>query len=119
MALTNRPGSTGHIKYRNMFIQVILYIITLGIYGLYWFYVTFEELTTANGKNEGTGCLWTFLLLVPIANLFSWWKHSMEYAEFVDDKYPVIALFILWIVFTPAVWFLVQMDLNRAARRDL
>jgi hypothetical protein len=40
----------------------------------------------------------------------------MEYAEFVDNKYPGIAVFILWILFAPAVWFLVQLDLNRAAR---
>jgi hypothetical protein len=25
-------------------------------------------------------------------------------------------VFILWILFVPAVWFLVQLDLNRAAR---
>lgn len=116
MAISNGPKRTDHIKYRNMFIQVILYIITFGIYGLYWFYVTFNELSTANGKTEGAGCLWTFLLLIPIASLFSIWKHSTEYAEFVDNKYPGIALFILWLVFAPAVWFLVQLDLNRAAR---
>jgi hypothetical protein len=116
MALVNGSGGTSHIKYRNMFIQVILYVITLGIYGLYWFYVTFNEMSTANGKTEDTGCLWTFLLLIPIASLFSLWKHSMEYAEFVDNKYPGIAVFILWILFAPAVWFLVQLDLNRAAR---
>ena len=116
MAIVNGPRPTGHIKYRNMFIQVILYIITLGIYGLYWFYVTYNELRIANGKDEGSGCLWTFLLIIPIAQFFAWWQHSMEYAEFVDEKYPGIAIFILWIVFTPIVWFLVQMDLNRAAR---
>lgn len=73
-------------------------------------------MTTANGKDEGSGCLWTFLLLIPIADLFAVWRHSMEYAEFVDGKYPGIAIFILWIVFAPVVWFLVQSDLNRAAQ---
>lgn len=110
------PKRTDHIKYRNMFIQVILYIITFGIYGIYWYYVTFNELRVANGKDEGPGCLWTILLLVPIANLFSFWFHSFEYAEFIDERYPGIAMFILWIVFTPVVWFLVQWDLNKAAR---
>jgi hypothetical protein len=107
-----------HIKYRNMIVQVILYIITLGIYGIYWYYVTFNELRVANGKDEGPGCLWTILLLVPIANLFSFWFHSFEYAEFIDNRYPGIAIFILWIVFAPVVWFLVQWDLNQAARRQ-
>lgn len=115
-----RPGPTGkptgHIKYRNMFIQVILYVITLGIYAIYWYYVTLAELDIANGNTEGSGCIWTVLLLIPIANLFAWWHYSTGYARFVDDKYPGIAIFILWIVFAPAAWFLVQLDLNRAAR---
>ncbi len=109
-------GPYSHIKYRNMFVQVILFIITLGIYGIYWFYATYNEMTRANGKTEANGCLWTILLLIPIANLFAVWKHSMEYAEVVDQKYPGIAIFILWLVFAPVVWFIVQTDLNRAAR---
>lgn len=43
MAIMNGPKRTDHIKYRNMFVQVILYLITLGIYGLYWFYVTYTK----------------------------------------------------------------------------
>ncbi len=115
MALEPTPKRTDHIKYRNMVVQVILFIITLSIYGIYWFLVTFNELNRANGK-EASGCLWTLLTLIPIAQYFAFWKHSMEYAEFVDNKYPGIAIFILWLVFPPVVWFLVQMDLNRAAR---
>ena len=107
--------STDHIKYRNMAMQVLLFIVTLGIYAIYWYYVTLKELHIANGKDEGAG-LWTLLAIIPIANLFSNWHYSSEYAQFINDKYPGIAIFILWIVFSPAVWFLVQMDLNNAAR---
>ncbi len=117
MSQISGPQRTDHIKYRNMFGQVLLFIITLGIYSVYWFYVTFNELNTANGK-EASGCLWTILLFVPIANFFSVWKYSEEYAEFVNDKYPGIAIFILWLVFSPVVWFLVQSDLNRAAQSN-
>ena len=111
------PGGskpTDHIKNRNMVMQVLLAIVTLGIYVIYWFYVTLDELHKANGKSEGAG-LWTFLAVIPIANFFAHWHHSAEYANFVDGKYPGIAIFILWIVFSPAVWFLVQRDLNQAA----
>jgi hypothetical protein len=113
------PRRTGHIKYRNMIVQVLLFIVTLGIYGLYWYYVTYNELRQANGKDDSPGCLWTILLLIPIANLFSYWFHSFEYAEFIHDRYPGIAIFILWIVFAPVVWFLVQWDLNKAALGQL
>ena len=109
-------GPYSHIKYRNMFVQVLLFIITLTLYGIYWFYATYNETSRANGKTDANGCLWTILFLIPIANLFAVWKHSFEYAEFVDNKYPGIAIFILWLVFAPVVWFLVQSDLNRAAR---
>ena len=109
-------GPYSHIKYRTMIVQVLLFIITLGIYGIYWFYATYNEMYRPNGKVEGNGCLWTIVSLIPIANLFAYWKHSAEYAEFVDNKYPGIAIFILWLVFSPVVWFLVQLDLNRAAR---
>ena len=115
MASSGGSKRTDHIKYRNMLVQVILVIVTFGIYSIYWFYVTTNELHTANGKGEAGG-LWTILLFIPIANLFSYWHQSMEYAEFVDDKYPGIAIFILWLLFSPVVWFLVQADLNRATR---
>ena len=105
---------TDHIENRNMVMQVILFIITLGIYGMYWFYVTLKELHIANRKDEGAG-MWTVLAVIPIANFFAVWHHSSEYAEFTSGKYPGIAIFILWLVFMPVVWFLVQGDLNKAA----
>ncbi|MCH8206186.1 MAG: DUF4234 domain-containing protein [Chloroflexi bacterium] len=97
-----------------MVMQVVLVIVTLGIYAVYWYYVTLKELHIANGKDEGAG-VWTVLSLIPFANLFSWWHYSMEYEEFSKRKYPGIAIFILFLVFSPVVWFLVQSDLNKAA----
>ena len=38
-------------------------------------------------------------------------------ADFVAEKYPGIGIFVLWLLFSPAVWFLVQSDLNRVANR--
>jgi hypothetical protein len=115
-AAGGRAMRTDHIKYRNMIMQVVLAIVTLGIYTIYWYYVTLDEMHKANGKAEGAG-MWTVLLLIPLANLFAYWHHSSEYAGFTDGKYPGIAIFILWIVFSPVVWFLIQSDLNRAATR--
>ena len=115
-ATGGRQVRTEHIKYRNMFVQVILAIVTFGIYTIYWYYVTLNELYKANGKTEGAG-MWTFLSIIPFVQYFAYWHHSFEYSSFVDDKYPGIGMFILWIVFSPAVWFLVQSDLNQSATR--
>ena len=106
--------NTDHIKYRNMIVQVLLLIVTLGLYGIYWFHVTLKELHIANGKDEGAG-MWTLLSVIPIANFFAYWPHSFEYAQLNNERYPGIAIFILWLVFAPVVWFLVQSDLNRVA----
>ena len=116
MALNPVMRRYDHIKYRNMFLQVLLCIVTLGIYCIYWFYATLKELHTGNGTPEKSSGLWTLLLFIPIASLFAAWHYSTEYATFVGGKYPGILVFILWLVFSPAVWFLVQSDLNRAAQ---
>ena len=109
------PVRTDHIKRRNMWVQVLLFIITFTLYGIYWFHVTLEEMYRANGNGEGSGCLWTILYIIPFVNLFAYWHQSYQYDQFISGKYPGIAIFILWIVFAPAVWFLVQRDLNAAS----
>ena len=105
---------TDHIKNRNMIMQVVLFIITLGLYAIYWFYSTLKELHIANGKDPGAA-MWTIFLFIPILNWFSYWHYSSEFAAFGNDKFPALVMFLAWIVFAPIVWILVQMDLNRAA----
>jgi hypothetical protein len=55
---------TDHIKKRNMVMQVVLAIVTLGIYAIYWYYSTLKEMHIANGKDEGA-VLWTVLSVIP------------------------------------------------------
>ena len=104
-----------HIEDRNMVMQVLLVIVTLGIYAIYWYYVTLKELHIANRKDEGAG-LYTVLLLIPLVSLIAYWHYASELSAFTDEKYPAILTFILWIIFAPVVWFLSQIELNKAAR---
>ncbi len=105
---------TSHIKNRNMVMQVILAIITLGIYVIYWYYSTLKEMHIANGKDAGAG-MWTLLMMIPILGYFASWHYAGEFAAFNGDKYPTLLIFLAWIVFAPIVWILVQMELNKAA----
>ena len=105
-----------HIKYRNMVMQVVLFIITLGIYGIYWYYVSLKEMHIANRRAEVGSGKWTLLLLIPVAYLFALWHYAQEYAKFSGDRYLGIVIFILELLLDPVVWFLVQRDLNRSAR---
>jgi|TARA_B110000263_G_scaffold236562_2_gene236024 hypothetical protein len=59
--------------------------------------------------------LWAILALIPFANLFAYWHYSSEFSEFNDGKYPLIVVFIAWVLFSPLVWLLVQIGLNKAA----
>lgn len=105
------------IQRRNMWKQVLLFIVTLGIYGVYWFYVTSKEMVAYKGLDGSPG-LWTVLLLVPFVSLYSLWKQSKAVEAVTDGKYQAILMFILWIFFEPAVWFITQSELNKLADKE-
>jgi hypothetical protein len=103
------------IKRRNMIAQVFLIIITCGIYAIYWFYQTATELQGIANDQEASPALWTVLLFIPFGAFFSYYKYSELYEKVSTEKFNLWVLFILWLVFSPAVWFIVQMDLNKRA----
>lgn len=100
------------IKRRNMIAQVFIMIATLGIYGIYWFYQTAQELKLKAKDEEASPTLWTVLLFVPFGPLYSYFQYSELYQKVGTEKIDKWLLFILWIFFSPAIWFIVQRDLN-------
>ena len=74
---------TNHIKKRNMIMQVVLMLITPGIYAIYRFYSTLRELHIANGKDDGE-LPWAVLALIPLLDLLAYWHYSSEFATFND-----------------------------------
>lgn len=103
------------VKYRNMWVQVLLIIVTFGLYAIYWFYQTTSELKTIAKDSEAAPTLWTVLLFIPFGNIYSWYKHSELYEKVCTEKINKWVLFLLWLCFSPAIWFLVQRDLNKLA----
>ncbi len=103
------------IKYRNMLVQVILTIITLGIYILYWFYQVSMEMKDATNDTQASPALWVVLFFIPFGGFYSTYKFSELYEKFSTENFNKWLLFVLYIVFSPAVWFIVQTDLNRRA----
>jgi len=104
-----------YIKKRNMIAQVFLTIITLGIYCIYWFYQVSVELKGIANDENANPALWTVLLFVPFASIYSVYKFSELYEKVTDGQMNRWLLFVLYLVFTPAVWFIVQTELNRKA----
>ncbi|GAB4329246.1 MAG: hypothetical protein Kow0074_25670 [Candidatus Zixiibacteriota bacterium] len=103
------------VKKRNMLAQVGLMIITFGIYSIFWFYWTACELKSLAQDDNASPALWTVLLFVPIACLYSIYKYAELYETVSPDKFNRWLLFILWLVFSPACWFIVQTELNKRA----
>ena len=103
------------IKYRNMWLQLILTIITFGFYGIYWFYQSGVELKYFSRDEYASPGLWTVFLFIPFANLYAYYKYSELFSRVSTERLNPWIVFILFIFFCPAVWFLVQKDLNRWA----
>lgn len=106
------------IKNRNLLVQVLLMIVTFGIYSIYWFYQTTVELKLKAQDSEASPALWTILLFIPPLSIYSWYKYSELFEKVASDKFNKWILLILFIVFSPAVWFIVQTELNRFADRQ-
>lgn len=106
------------IEYRSMWKQVLFFILTLGLYGIYWFFITSDEMV-AHNKQVDSPPLWTILLFVPFLNFYSYWKYSQAVDELSDGSYPTWLIFVLWILFSPAVWALSQRQLNKLATQDV
>ena len=102
------------IKQRNMGMQVLLAVITLGIYTIYWFYVTSKEMIEYRNLNGSAG-LWTVLYLFPGINIYSWYKHGEAVEALTEGSINRWIIFILWFVFSPASWFITQTELNKRA----
>lgn len=105
------------VKKRNMWIQVLLMVVTFGIYGLYWFYVASSELKVVARDEEAAPTLWTVLLFVPFGVFYSYFMFASLYEKVGAEKINKWIIFILWFFFSPAVWFLVQRDLNQFAEK--
>ena len=102
------------IKRRNMVVQVLLMIVTLGIYGIYWFYVTSKEMIAYRNLNGSAG-LWTVLMILPFIDLYASYKQGEAVEALTEGSINKWIIFILWLVFSPAAWFITQTELNNRA----
>lgn len=101
------------VKYRNMWMQVLLIFVTIGMYGIYWFYATATDMANYF-KREEPVFLWTLLLFVPLISFYSYFKYC-ELFERISPDMNRWVLLLLWTFFPPAVWALVQIKLNKIA----
>lgn len=101
-------------RHRNPLVVLLLMIVTLGIYGLYWIYISFAEVRAHRGKGT-SGIVGLLLALIPVS-IFLLPSHIGDmYAEAGKTK-PITGYAGLWALIPligGIVWlFKVQNRLN-------
>jgi Domain of unknown function (DUF4234) len=92
------PGTVG--KVRNPWGVIGLSIITLGIYALYWYYSTYEEMKEYSGEGLG-GVVGLIFAIVPILNLVNIFVLPDEVGKLYGREgqaKPVEAITGIWIL---------------------
>ena len=113
-----------------MAIQVVLLFVTLGLYSIYWYFVTLNELRKADTPDASSliTLIWTVVLVLSVLSTFgwfiAWWYFRVKYNTFLVRRTEITSLpkaAAMWfgVFFPPVLWFVVQRDLNRAAQQTL
>lgn len=100
-------------KKRNLLLQVLWMILTCGLYAIYWFYQTSTEMKVLTQDEQASPALWTVLLFIPFLGFYSLYQYAKLYEKYSRDQFNPWLLFILWLVFSPGTWFIVQTELNQ------
>ena len=101
------------VKCRSILMVYLLSILTFGIYYLYWAVQTKEEMNSL-GANIPTG----WLLIIPIANLYWWYKYCDAFAKFVSKDNNGVLYFIIVIILPIIIPAIVQSGLNEIGCRN-
>lgn len=96
---------------RDPVLVLVLFFVTCGLYSIYWFWVTQDEINRVGGDIPHP-----ILLLIPLANLYFLWKYSECFAKYVLRKEDqMIVYFLLFIVIGFVGMFLAQTEFNKLA----
>ena len=94
------------MTHKNPVVVLALTIVTLGIYGIIWLARTRGEMV-ARGAQIPT----TWLIIIPIVNLFYYWKWSKG-VEHVSGASGAL-MFVLWLLLSPVAMIYAQVQFNR------
>jgi hypothetical protein len=97
-------------KKRNPALVIIFSIITLGIYLIYWFVKTKEEM-----KSLGADIPSAWLLIVPIGNCYLLYKYCDGFSEYVKKDKNGVLWFLVAVTVFPVIPVIVQIELNKLA----
>lgn len=95
---------------RNPFVVLLLGLITFGLYFIYWFYVTTQEL-----RSKGADIPHFILFFIPFVSLFWLYKYTAGIEQVSAGKSSAMVLFILTFFLGPIGIIMIQLALNQIA----
>lgn len=98
-----------HLSERSYLKMVVLFVITFGLYGIYWMHVTSKGLQKEFDLDYDP-TVRTIMFFIPLVNIYATYKFC-EAAQGVVDTDTVL-LFVVWIVFAPLAVYLMQDGVN-------
>jgi hypothetical protein len=102
------PPSTATGKVRGTGAAMLLYVVTFGIYGLYWYFAVHDEMKRERGSGLGGGLALVLGLFLAIVMPFLTSQEVGELYERQGRVRPVSGVTGLWIFFPVVggiVWF--------------
>lgn len=96
------------IKRRNPALVIIFTIITFGIYEIYWFVKTKNEINSLGAEIPTA-----WLLIIPIANLYWEYKYAEGFSKYVKKDDNAILWFLLLLFVAPVAMIIFQVELNK------
>ncbi len=97
------------MKKRNLAAVILLTIFTLGIYSIFWAYLTAKEMRT-----KGANIPHFILYFIPFANYYWLYRYSMGVETVSKGKMSGILVFLLWILTGIGGMIVAQIGLNDA-----
>ncbi len=116
---TQGNANTAGIKRRSIVTAIILYFVTCGIYGIYWFIVLTNEMNQASGKTGDTSGGIAFLLNLVTCGIYGYfWAYKLgEKRDIVANEKgssAILYLVLSLLGFGFIVYCLAQDALNKA-----
>ena len=99
------------VKKRNIILIYLFGFLTLGIYFIYWWVSTKNEINSLGAKIPTA-----WLLIIPIANLYWYYRYCEGFATKVKKDNNTIIWFILQIFVSIIMPAIVQSELNKYAK---
>ena len=99
---------------RSVVAVIVLSLITFGIYGIYWFVATKNEMVY-RGASIPTG----WLVIIPILNIYWMWKWSEGVDHVTQGKLSAAVTFLLVFLLGVIGVAIVQASFNKTEERGL